>query len=311
MKKILLPAIALVLIVSIWLGRVYLSKHYFPLLSEGFYSGYVLGLDLEDPAQKNRLVMRVVHNATGDVELHFNIQNSKWVNRTVIQPGARGGKQLDAIVQVDGNEQLLLWGAAAGDSNKFSGDWKLTPGNQTGTWELESVDLQADQIGPGKASELQHLALLRAELDTVERQLELSRQELSANLEQVNKLTEFVTNPESLRTQSDQRFEAAEIKERQLKEQLTKLSAEVGKMQQQVNLAYKVTQRGRLVSLARESLEREGRWVESMFRSQVGSGSADLTPILERANQIAELRQQINAERNLLFQLRVAEEYAR
>ena len=75
------------------------------------------------------------------------------------------------------------------------------------------------------------------------------------------------------------------------------------KLDRQVELAYRVTGMGRLVSLARESLEREGRWQESMLRV----GSADIPPeVLEqsaKAERILEIKRLIDSENTRIYDL--------
>src|SRR5690606_28359002 len=124
----------------------------------------------------------------------------------------------------------------------------------------------------------------------------------------VEELTRFITDAESLRKKAEDRYRNVKQEREQVVAEIDSLQKQTKALERQVELAHRVTQRGTLVSLARESLDRESRWIEAMFRSEVSQGGDDFADALRHGNEVMSLRDGIAREREKIFQLRTLQE---
>ena len=66
----------------------------------------------------------------------------------------------------------------------------------------------------------------------------------------------------------------------------------------------RVSPAGHLVSMSRESIAREGQWIEETLKLSAPAVSADFAAEYERALKVKAIQDQINDERSLIRNLR-------
>mgnify|MGYP005715055835 FL=1 len=60
---------------------------------------------------------------------------------------------------------------------------------------------------------------------------------------------------------------------------------------------------GKLVALSRESIDRERRWYESMYKTMVSDQSREFARAVERSEMVLDIRRRIALERDRIYSL--------
>ncbi|GEM_PF-6587797 len=173
---------------------------------------------------------------------------------------------------------------------------------------LEKIKLESSSVSIPllTAEELSEIKLrLAKQLEFEKLQLLISQTEDIEKTEktEIDKLTGFLSDGGLLRESSTRRLEREKALLAQIEREFNDAHSELRKMNRQVELAYRVTGMGKLVSLSRESLERERRWIGSLLKVNVPEVSEDVIKKSDEAIQVLELKRQIEAENSKIYEL--------
>ncbi len=166
-----------------------------------------------------------------------------------------------------------------------------------GSWVLRQQAPSLREVAPMDQERKLWLAL-EAELVQAEMDIRTASQLAPAQKVELDKLTEFVTEGVVLKKRADQKLT---IFKNQLTEMGAKLKAryqEAKGLESKIELSQRVTGMGKLVSLARDTLEREARWSDSVLNKGGADFGMDddLEREFERGQKILELKRAIALE---------------
>ena len=147
------------------------------------------------------------------------------------------------------------------------------------------------------------------ELETVESFITTGRQRVMNASREIERLGGFLNDGDLLRGNAQRRLQQERLSLEKVKSEVENKQQEAKRLSRQVELAYRVTGMGRLVSLARETFEREGRIIDTLLRS---GGKQEISPqVIEaskKAERALELKRIIEAENNKIYELLHPEE---
>lgn len=229
----------------------------FPNLEPGGYVGVVEGLE-SDTSQRVYMERQV-----GDRNLFVMLFRPGFEPQFVPRDSNQeSGGALSPLTVLSGKERLRFIGRAISASSYEGEVLNLLTGAE-GRWRLESV---ANGVLPVSQDQLKHQAQLRSEID----QLRTIEQTITGELIQLENeyetLSKFISDEQGLMRKAQSKL----LSERELleaaRQELKQVEAEGRDLESKLKLAERLTNMGRLVSMARESMEREARWADAVLR---------------------------------------------
>ncbi|MBX7143496.1 MAG: hypothetical protein K1X79_03520 [Oligoflexia bacterium] len=271
------------------------SNERFPTLAPGSYIGFIRGLEPD-------FLPLYVHRAEQQDDVLIAPLGQGWQPQVVSAMVRSSAEwELPLVVRGPGGTWQLI--GKEKQPLQYTGTIMATQGAARGTWDLlplpEVLEPQGEEV-----KELRLLLSLRAELDQVSRAAQQAEQEFRAQQEALDKLVSFMSDKEAMQASSEEKFKAAQAEFSAQRATLESRLASVSQAQEQLQVAQRVTAAGKLVALARESLERESRWAETMLRTSSESVTEGLGEAVARAREILEIRRQIEGEKNAIFRLK-------
>ncbi len=289
-----------ILIASLWWSR---TLEQFPVLPEGIYQGKLTGLWPDSSSDKPSEIKLLAHSDGSD-QLYFVVDRPGWAPQFLAPvAGALAvpkSSWLPPMALSSSRERLTFAGRDAG-SGKYSGRVRLASNDQLGHWELQILSAATVDQPPENFD--QHVALF-LNLRNLQNELERQEQFVKVQTQEINRFSDFITDGERFRERANERYNEVNTKLTQEKEVVARLRLQAQKLEAQVLLAQKLTERGLLVNLARDSLDREARWIQSLFNSEVLPGNAEFITAVQRADKTQRLREEIAKERDRIYSLR-------
>lgn len=169
--------------------------------------------------------------------------------------------------------------------------------------KLESSSVSIPLLTAEELAEIKLRLAKQLEFELLQRTISQVEAVEKTDKTEIDKLTGFLSDGGLLRESSTRRLEREKALLAQIEREFNDAHSELRKMNRQVELAYRVTGMGKLVSLARESLERERRWIGSLLKVNVPDVSEDIIKKSDEAIQILELKRQIEAENSKIYEL--------
>jgi hypothetical protein len=261
----------------------------FPLLPPGTYGGYVQGANTKAPF--------LVQHRADTQELTVLVFLPEAVVSTVVgtPSGSAGGDTILPISIIYKGSSVTFAGAAEG-TDSFSGEFSgtLFQGAKGGRWTLQKR-AEPRTLEPSQHTDVALWLSLRNELEGVKRQITQAELRVPIQRAEIEKLTLFVTEGERLKSRAQEKYSLVKEELTSLQKLLTEQQAEAKRLQEALFVNQKVSGMGKLVSLARDSLEREARWIDSMVR--VVTPPADLDEAVAQAERVMATKREIAKER--------------
>ena len=303
-RRYFLPMLLGMLLVAVALGVLSLwskQDEAFPTLPPGSYAGELRGVF----ADETQSVFWYVESSPQEPALFVAVLRRGWEPQSVrlVGESLSGEPRPLILTGEEGTIQLTGRPAASGQyrgkliehNRQVQGDWMLGPVSDA----PPTLALQGNESG------LRLWLTLRAELRGVEAKRAIAEQDLTRQRAEVERLTAYVTDDKLLRSQADTRFDQAKAELEQRSAKLRAAQAEVAALAKQFALSQRIAGAGKLVSLARDTTDREARWIRSMLRTS-GNESAEELEARERAEKIIAVQAEIVEERRLLEEQRAA-----
>lgn len=237
------------------------------------------------------------------------------------------GKNAVVLVRPFGSEKVFVWlSQVGGEPTEVIGNDPVQINNEyevrgvrltntaysveiydSGTF-IERIKLEASSIAIPllSADELSEIKLRLAkqlEFEQFKRLINQTEEIEKEEKEEIDKLTGLLTDGGLLRESSARRLERERALLTQIEREYNDAQSELKKMNRQVELAYRVTGMGKLVSLARESLERERRWIGSLLKVNVPEVPEEIIKKSDEAIQILEMKKHIESENSRIYEL--------
>lgn len=276
---------------------------HFPALPPGIYEGMLRGAFLEE--RSDRAAFFIERDADRPA-LRLILLYPDWAVQEVEWESAAADEFPDLPLIVKSGALQLRFVGAATRNGTFEGTVTETTSRTEGTWQLRALknDAIANQpVDDSRRSQERLWVLLRGELADVDERIRSLEHRVPEQRAEIEKLTELVAEGETLKRKASQKFGAARDELRSLQETLALREQEVKVRAASLEVSQRVTEMGKLVLLARESLSREWRWIDSMLRTESGDDSHDLQEAVQRGEKIRELNREIARERALISEL--------
>ena len=213
------------------------------------------------------------------------------------------------ITVSDATSAYVFTGSSDTEEDSYSGKVKILQSGAIGSWQLKKLGESSDEISASMKADLHLWLLLKSEQNDVTEKLTKYVDLISSQRNEIQKLIKFITDRETLRTNADKKLNAERNELLALQNKFAQRQQEVRKLEKQVELAYRVTPMGKLVSLSRESLERDGRWIDSMLKSVPSDMDIELTENqIAEAEKVLSLKKQIELENEKIYKLLHPEE---
>jgi len=304
-RRHFLPMVLGMLLVAIVLGILSLwsrREEGFPELPAGSYAGTMTGIFADEGGGA---VSWYVESAPHDGGVFVAMLRKGWEPQNLRISGEGLVEEARPMILTGEEGTLQLTGRAVSGGvfrgevvdhvHQSHGEWTLRPVHDIGT----AVTRQTGEGG------VRLWLTLRAELRGIEAKRNFTEQEEARQRAEITRLTAFVTDDTLVRSQADQRFDEARKAFDAVKSQLQAARADVGELARQFALSQRLAGTGKLVSLARDSIERESRWVRSMLRTG-GSEPPEVVAERDRAARVFEVKAEIAKEEARLQELRSA-----
>ena len=267
----------------------------FPRIESGEYVGHINGIFVNNAESKVPFYLK------SDAEtglLVVAILKDGWAPQRIVTVGRDSTKteKLFFPVTVSGVEGSLKFTGVEASSEHYSGNVSWVGKKSKGNWSLEPLISSPVKDDEQPASNLSRWLNLKRELDDVDGLIANLSSSIPQQEDQIDKLSVFVAEGDDLKKRATQKFEQVQLEADQALKILKEKQAQANELQQKIVVSEKVTSVGKLVSLSRESLEREYRWVESVLRSGGDRPSADLQNALVKGEEILKIKRAIAAE---------------
>lgn len=232
----------------------------FPALPQGAYVGAI-------EAQGREAQPLFIDSSHGPRDLVVALGDDDMPAQRMKTADASGAAGLPLIIT--GSQTRLRLIGSEHEPGRYKGTFIDPIRNERGVWVLERVAVA--QISPEQQQHLQRWAAAFQELNAVEG--ELSKAYSGAALGSLGG------------------GDSAGRTARQ---------GELDRAVRNLDLSGRLSDQGRLVQLSRESIQREGRWVEQVLQLEAPETSPSFDDDLARAYRVRELLDQIAEERRLL-----------
>ena|GEM_PF-3921701 len=205
----------------------------------------------------------------------------------------------------DMQEMTVTLRGQLNEYDEFTGT-VFVSGHKSGVKESEIIDrgqfmlrarAEPRALTPALQRDAQSWVLLQAERATWDEKLAKIATIKDGKLDEIERLKNFVNDKLRLRAGADQKYAAVETQLQAVHDELNGRKEKAQKLSASLALAQRVTPFGRLVTLARESNDRELRWVESMLRVGDQAGPAGIEDDVQRGLEIMGLKDQLVRER--------------
>lgn len=188
----------------------------------------------------------------------------------------------------------VLTGVRIGEGS-YRGELRDRNGASAGEWQLTRL---SQEIVYGEIpQDLKLWLLLRGERAQVQRAIQSAEKRVPLQKSEIERLNSYLADGVQLKERARERLQQAERKVEAAEKALSEKRAQLKSLEDRHSIALRVTPMGKLVNLARESLEREARWARSMNRTPGSGGSAQLLRELARAEKVEELLKLLDLER--------------
>jgi hypothetical protein len=270
------------------------QRQSFPKLPVGTYVGEVSEILDNKPSQF------VVESLISD-EMLVSLSD---VQRIATVPAVENTEEAEFIYPLIvkyGDLKLRFVGSENGAD--YSGViYNQKDGTKLGTWTLSKVETVTVGEIPVVVEDRLKASL---ELSDVVTKINNGKATIAKQQEEIEKLTNFITDEDLLRSKAEKKFnEISEKLEEERKVFQEKLK-EAAEAESRLVLAQTVTPMGQLVSLARKTLDRENRWIDSALGGVLPPNGEDFKAELDKAKKILGVKQAIAEEHEYIKNLQM------
>lgn len=264
----------------------------FPAIAPASYFGTIEGVFASADTAPTRLYIE--RQGSGD-DLVIVVVRAGWepqVVSAVAGSGRRNGGDWIMPVTVSGPDGTLSFIGTQSARGEYVGGVVNIDTGKEGRWRIATIGRDSS-IEAADGSETKLWLALKHELAEVEAEIKDTERKIPEQKAEIDKLTTFISEGERLKASADEKFIQVKDQLKDAQSELKRYQEEARKLDAQLDLAQRFTGMGRLVSLSRESLERDGRWIDSMLRGEIVSTQGDVDRAVARAEAIVRTKRQI------------------
>lgn len=278
----------------------------FPQLEPGSYSGVLEGAISSPDGKAINLYME---RLPGSDEVFVVVFAPGWgaVSASLAE-GYSGVETLTPLTVATRGGKLKFVGSRS-SSGTYSGQVTLLGSKGSGSWKLEPfLDRRNHLLNAEDIIETTARLNISAELRDVSARVAALEMLVPQQRAEIERLTGYIAEGVTLKERATQRLASAKQDLEKARAEFKVQESEARRLAEQLQISERVTPLGKLVSLSRESLERENRWLESMFRSNVALVSPEFESIMQRNERVRELKSKIIEARTELEELEGAQQ---
>ncbi len=264
----------------------------FPAIEPASYFGTIDGVFAGADTAPTRLY---IERQSGGEDIVVVVVRAGWVPQVVsavARNGRSGASDWIMPLTVSGPDGTLsLIGTRSGPGEYVGGVVNVDTGKE-GQWRITTISREST-ASVGDPVDTKLWLSLKHELSEIEDQIRETERKIPAQKNEIDKLTGFINEGERLKSSADEKFIQVKDQLKEVQSELNRAQEEARKLDAQLELAQRFTGMGRLVSLSRETLERDGRWLDSMLRGDVVSSETEVDRAVARAEAIVRTKRQI------------------
>jgi len=264
----------------------------FPAIEPASYFGTIDGVFAGADTAPTRLY---IERQSGGEDIVVVVVRAGWVPQVVsavARNGRCGASDWIMPLTVSGPDGTLsLIGTRSGPGEYVGGVVNVDTGKE-GQWRITTISREST-ASVGDPVDTKLWLSLKHELSEIEDQIRETERKIPAQKNEIDKLTGFINEGERLKSSADEKFIQVKDQLKEVQSELNRAQEEARKLDAQLELAQRFTGMGRLVSLSRETLERDGRWLDSMLRGDVVSSETEVDRAVARAEAIVRTKRQI------------------
>ena len=204
-------------------------------------------------------------------------------------------------LMITGSERRFRIIGREGDNDTYEGDYADPITSQRGRWLLKRYDLPL--LEKATRDGLVEWVTAWQALSSVETKIEEVKNSYDTDKERIEKLQRYAVEGDSLQQAAKSRLTSTSSELDDLKRSNAAKKGDLDEMLRNIDISKKVSNEGRLVELSRESITREGRWIEQALNISAPNVSGNFDAAYERALKVKVLQDQIADERGLIRNL--------
>lgn len=272
----------------------------FPVVQPGKYIGTYSGLAESSDAVSPFYIER----RHGSDRFLFVVMKDGWEPSLVSIYGGDEQKTWVPSVVIEGPDATLQFSGSMSSPGIFVGRVHNLSSGEQGLWELRVANLQKSVESESDVAERRAWVSRKYDLYQVEQQIDASELRIPNQEKRITELTKFITEGKNLKEQAAEKFRGVRAELKEAKGRLASKRSQAQGLEAKLKLSQRVTQMGELVSLARDSMERENRWIDTMINSSLKEDSiAKLGRESRRGESVLRIRNQILDEREKILRL--------
>ena len=283
-------------IVALVVGGFMLVRDFnrgFPQLRPGIYAGTLL-------SEKNGEAFPWwVESSVGnpDIFVSIGVDGVPAPRGVVVEPSSRTRRPLI----VSGDERRFRITGREDEEGAYEGDYADPITSDRGRWKLKRVDVGGFE--KAERDDLVDWVTTWQALRAVEVKIEEVKKGFDSDEGRIEKLHRYAVEGDSLQKAADSRLSSTSSSLDEVKKKNAAKRGELDALLRNIDISKRVSPEGRLVELSRESVQREGRWIERALQLSAPEMSGGFEQDYERALKVKALQDQIGDERGLIRNL--------
>lgn len=279
-------AIGCGVVVGVVLFRRYTAA--FPDLSPGVYVGMI-----QPQTRSATSIPWLVARFPGEQSLAVSIGDVRFPAQRVAPIDPSGKTRLPLAVGESGARMRLIGSLV--DSDKYEGSYLNPITHEEGKWTLTKTSTEA--LPANVEQGLTRWFALWQEIERIELEIQDSQGKADQQRVSIDNLHRHVSDEGTLRKTADVRLGRTDSELEAARAELQQRQQQLDKVIRDFDLSQRISQEGKLVFLARETIQRESRWVELSLKLLAPETSLGFDQALARAERVQALRRQIKKER--------------
>jgi hypothetical protein len=301
MRK-LLPLVVLAIGLGVF-GGLLLFRRYtaaFPDLSSGIYVGL-----LKPQTTSQTPIPWLVARFPGEHSLAVGIGDVRFPAQRVAPVDPLGKTRLPLVVG-EGGVRLRFTGTSV-ESGSYEGSYLNPITQEQGSWTLKKV--RAEEPSLNSEQGLIRWFALWQEIERIELEIQDAQAKADQQRASIDNLHRHVTDEDGLRKTADMRLGRTDSELESARNELQVRQKQLDKVIRDFDLSQRISQEGKLVFLARETIQRESRWIELSLKLLAPETSLGFDQALARAERVQTLKRQIKREREAVVHKSTEDRY--
>lgn len=203
-------------------------------------------------------------------------------------------------LSLDNGQYTMTTDSLSGGLGGYQGSIRSSRTSDRGAWRVALTEVAPRSPSPnaGKWGNVYYSVQQASSLArNTETDLRLRRDE-------IDRLNRIIVERSDFRDAAKNRLGKTSESLKQAQESLDAIRNDLIPLERRLSIASKITPRGKLVALARESLERESDWILSTLQKIAPEVSKDFERGLEKARRVTELKEAIEIEQHTIDRLK-------